>query len=87
MCVATPVVLIISISATGSTRCLAEVRCASGVQKAIVQFISQFEEYFTKEIGNSNEIFLVDYRRDLLFLKYWMFSAVCNESRQYIKIK
>ena len=69
MCVATPVVLIISISATGSTRCLVEVRCPSGVLKAFVHFISLFEEYFTKEIGNSNEIFLVDYRRDLLFLK------------------
>lgn len=54
MCVATPV-FIISISAAGSTRRPVEVRCASGVQKAIVQFISQFEEYFTKEIGNSSE--------------------------------
>lgn len=32
-------------------------------------------------------LFLEIIEGDLLFLKYWMFSAVCNESRQYIKIK
>ena len=88
MRVAAPVVSIFSISATGSTRCSVEVRCASGVQKANCSVHLPIGRLFYKRNWKFKWkfvcvyvcVFLLIIEGDLLFLKYWINTECSQQS-------